>query len=103
MLLRSEEYLSVSKERLEDLDADMDQIRYDLASLQREVTRKTEEKNSIVEQLSLTDYEEIKEQLDNCISWLHAYPEKLQETALRSRIMAFSGMTKSYAQRKICR
>ena len=28
---------------------------------------------------------------------------KLTETALRSRIMAFSGMTKSYAQRKICR
>lgn len=83
MLLRSGEYLSASKERLEDLDADMDQIRYDLASLQREVTRKTEEKNSIVEQLSLTDYEEIKERLDKCISWLHVYPEKLQETVRR--------------------
>ena len=62
----------------------MDQIRYDLTSLQREITRKTEEKYSIEEQLRLTDYEEIKERLDTCISWLRAYPEKLQE-AVRSK------------------
>lgn len=80
MLLRSIGYLSASRERLEDLDADMDQIRYDLGSLQRELAGKTEEKRSIEEQLRLTDYEEIKERLDACISWLRAYPDKLQET-----------------------
>lgn len=83
MMLTCMEYLSASKERLEDLDADMDQIRYDITSLQREIARKTEEKRSIEEQLSLTDYEEIKSRLDECISWLRAYPEKLQETVRR--------------------
>ena len=83
MMLTCMEYLSASKERLEDLDADMDQIRYDITSLQREIARKTEEKRSIEEQLSLTDYEEIKSRLDECISWLRAYPDKLQETVRR--------------------
>lgn len=84
MLLTSIGYLFSLNENLENLDADMDQIRYDLTSLQREITRKTEEKYSIEEQLRLTDYEEIKERLDTCISWLRAYPEKLQE-AVRSK------------------
>lgn len=67
MMLTCMEYLSASKERLEDLDADMDQIRYDITSLQREIARKTEEKRSIEEQLSLTDYEEIKSRLDGVV------------------------------------
>lgn len=79
MILRIKDYLAALNVRLEDLDSDMDQVRYDLASLQREITGKTEEKNSIEEQLKLTDYDDIKERLDTCVSWLQAYPAKLQE------------------------
>ena len=75
MFLRSLEYLKERKEHLEDLDADMEQIRYDLFEIQKEIRRKTEEQTSIQEQLRLTDYEEIKDRLDACIKWLQAYPE----------------------------
>ena len=78
MFLRSLEYLKERQEHLEDLDADMEQIRYDLFEIQKEIRRKTEEQSSIQEQLHLTDYEEIKERLDACISWLQAYPEQLR-------------------------
>ncbi len=77
MFLRSLEYLRERKNHLEDLDADMDQIRYDLSVIQKEIRRKTEEQTSIQEQLRLTDYEEIKERLDACIHWLSEYPERL--------------------------
>lgn len=60
MILRIKDYLAALNVRLEDLDSDMDQVRYDLASLQREITGKTEEKNSIEEQLKLTDYEKCR-------------------------------------------
>lgn len=83
MLLRSMEYLRELKERSEDLDADMDEIRYDISAVQRERTRKTEEKHSIEEQLRLTDYDQIKERLDRCIAWLRAYPEKLKDGVRR--------------------
>ena len=78
MFLRSLEYLKERKEHLEDLDADMEQIRYDLSGIQKEIRRKSEEQMSIQEQLRLTDYEEIKERLDACISWLQEYPERLR-------------------------
>lgn len=78
MFLRSLEYLKERNEHLENLDADMEQIRYDLFEIQKEIRRKTEEQNSIREQLCLTDYKEIKERLDACINWLQAYPEQLR-------------------------
>ena len=78
MYLRSLMYLRERKEHLEDLDADMEQIRYDLQEIQKEIRRKTEEQASIQEQLRLTDYEEIKERLDACINWLQEYPEQLR-------------------------
>ncbi len=78
MFLRSLEYLKERREHLEDLDADMEQIRYDLFEIQKEIRRKTEEQASIQEQLRLTDYEEIKDRLDTCIKWLQEYPERLR-------------------------
>lgn len=75
---RSAENLQHLKIRLEELDEDMEQIRYDLSHAEREMQRKKEEIYSIQEQLRLTDYEEIRERLDQCISWLNSYPEQLR-------------------------
>ena len=83
MFLRSLEALKEREKDLEDLDADMDQIRYDLSLIQKEIRRKTEEQTSIREQLRLTDYEEIKDRLDACIQWLREYPDKLSACASR--------------------
>ncbi len=78
MFLQNLAYLKERKEHLEDLNTDMDQIRYDLSGIQKAIRRKTEEQNSIQEQLRLTDYEQIKDRLDACISWLQEYPEQLR-------------------------
>lgn len=65
-------------ENMENLDADMEQIRYDVRALQKDLEKKKAEYESVTEQLKLTDYEEIKGRLDACIQWLKDYPERLQ-------------------------
>ena len=66
-------------ERMEDLDADMDQIRYDAGNTEKALRADRAEYASVQEQLKLTDYEEIKERLDACVKWLNEYPKKLQD------------------------
>ena len=66
-------------ERMEDLDADMDQIRYDAGNTEKALHADRAEYASVQEQLKLTDYEEIKERLDACVKWLNEYPKKLQD------------------------
>lgn len=65
--------------QIEDLDADMEQIRYDMGIAEQALKRERIEYASVLEQLKLTDYEEIKERLDTCVKWLNEYPEKLQK------------------------
>ena len=79
LFIRSAGYLKERKEHLEDLDIDMEQIRYDIRENEKQVRRKTEEKESILEQLALTDYEAIRERLVKCIEWLNSYPERLEK------------------------
>lgn len=78
MYLRSVQTVKELAQRLEELDQDMDQIRYDLGAVKKELERRKAELFSIREQLKLTDYEQIRERLDQCIVWLRAYPVKLQ-------------------------
>ena len=65
--------------QIEDLEYDMDQIRYDMGSAEQALKREQIEHASVVEQLKLTDYEEIKERLEVCVRWLGEYPENLQK------------------------
>ncbi len=67
------------KERLEDLDADLDQIRYEKNGLEQELRKLETERASVLEQLALTDYEEIRGRLDACLAWLREYPRQLRE------------------------
>ena len=66
------------KERLELLDQELDQIRYEAGSTARELNKEQEEHKSVVRQLELTDYEQIRRKLDECMEWLKNYPERLQ-------------------------
>ena len=79
MLVRSALHLKELEEDKERIDGDLQDIRYDLSSAQRQLGKLTEEHNSIIQQLKLTDYEQIKERLDACIAWLKDYPDKLEE------------------------
>lgn len=66
------------KERLELLDQELDQIRYEAGSTARELNKEREEYKSVVQQLALTDYEQIRRKLDECMEWLKSYPDRLQ-------------------------
>lgn len=71
-------HLEELKERREILDAEMDQIRYEEGSTRRELKKEQEEYDSILRQLELTDYEQIRQKLDECMQWLKDYPQRLQ-------------------------
>lgn len=76
--LQAVAYLKEFDERLEDLDQDMDQIRYDLGNTKRALKNDQAACDSVTEQLKLTGYEQIRQRLDMCIQWLLEYPEKLR-------------------------
>ncbi len=72
-------HLRELEERMKDLDIDLDQIRYDAGNTSRALKRNQEERESILRQLGLTDYEQIKYRLDACVGWLREYPGRLQQ------------------------
>ncbi len=78
LLLQSASYLTALQGKRDDLLADMDQVRYDIRDMERQLRVETEERASIQEQLKLTDYEAIKDRLDQCLLWLNSYPDRLQ-------------------------
>ena len=82
-------------ERQEILDGEMDQIRYEAGGVKKELKKEQEEYDSILRQLELTDYEQIRQKLDECMEWLKDYPERLQscvaeKTQNEERIRALS-------------
>ncbi len=81
MLLRLQQYEKDLTEQMEQIDVDLDDIRYDLAGAKRVLERSREERRSIGEQLKLTDYEQIKERLDACVKWLDEYPGLVKKYA----------------------
>ena len=91
-------------ERQEILDGEMDQIRYEAGSAGRELKKEQEEYDSILRQLELTDYEQIRQKLDECMEWLKDYPERLQscvaeKTQNEERIRALSGQAAQNEER----
>ncbi len=66
------------REQMDNIDSDMEQIRYDITVTEREFKKRKEEYSSVQEQLALTDYEQIKERLDMCVTWLSEYPKRMQ-------------------------
>ncbi len=67
-------YISSQKENLEDLEADLDDIRYELNRIRLKVRESEGYLISIQKQLALTDYEQIKERLDYCVKRLLNLP-----------------------------
>ena len=66
-------------EQLENLEADMEQIRYDISVAERALGKYQKEWESVCEQLKLTDYDQIKDRLDDCVIWLENYPRRSRE------------------------
>jgi uncharacterized protein (TIGR02680 family) len=65
------------EERMKESDDDMDTLKYDLKRIKKSLASLNQEYESVSEQLKLTDYEQIKDRLDECMTWLGDYPEML--------------------------
>ncbi len=75
--------LEVQREETED---DIAETRDELADAERNLQRKQAELDSVLSQLALTDYEEIKERLDACTAWLEDFPQKLEENTEKATV-----------------
>lgn len=77
------EVCDTQKKYLEEVDEDLEQIRYERNQIARSESEKKAALISVMEQLELTDYEEIKERLDDCIKRLLELPSELKESLIR--------------------
>ncbi|MDF2472328.1 MAG: hypothetical protein K0R21_110 [Anaerocolumna sp.] len=66
--------------QIEDLEADLDDIRYELNMQQRKIRETGGKLEACTKQLELTNYSQIKDQLDFCIMRLLALPKEKEET-----------------------
>lgn len=76
--------LANAREQMENTDADMEEIRYELSGIRQRIQKEKMELSSILEQLALTNYEEIKEQLNQCLNRLAQIPAEV-EHSIRER------------------
>ena len=77
------------EEYLEDIDQDLDDIRYELGGIQRNRKALTASLTSVAEQLKLTDYEKIQARLNYCLERLSSLPgEKEESVREKSRLDA---------------
>lgn len=73
------------QELMEDIDADLDEIRYEKGRLGKKVQELEAGLYSIREQLKLTDYEQIKERLDFCLERLNRLPEEKKDAVEKAQ------------------
>lgn len=64
------------RQYLEDIEQDLDDIRYESGRIQKKLKDTKGLYQSVLEQIALTNYEEIKEQLDHCVTRLSAIPKE---------------------------
>ena len=72
------------QERLDALEEDLDNLRYECGKAARKMKELEGSLNSIREQLKLTDYEQIRARLDHCIERLRMLPQE-RETSVRQQ------------------
>lgn len=67
-------YVTDQSEYIEEIEADLEAIRYDLSRILQKIRELAALLDSVKTQLEMTDYEEIKERLDYCIKQLEVLP-----------------------------
>lgn len=84
-------YVESQKEYAEEIEQDLDDIRYDLNKLSLRIKELEGFLSSVRKQLELTDYEEIKERLDFCVKRLARLPDEREESVGRQRELKKEG------------
>ena len=72
------------KAAMDDIDADLDDIRYEKGRIAKKYQELEASLYSIREQLKLTDYEQVKERLDYCLERLAKLPSEKEDAARKS-------------------
>ncbi|NLT48132.1 MAG: TIGR02680 family protein [Clostridiales bacterium] len=80
--LQAQELVNNLSEKLEDIDGDLDGILYDKTKIERRLSEEQKKLIKCNEQLSLSDYEEIKQQLDHCLTRLMEIPQEKEKTVV---------------------
>lgn len=70
----------ISQEYLEEIDRDIDDILYEIGMVSGKLKTLQHIRDSIQKQLSLTNYESIKEQLDYCMERLEQIPKEKEKS-----------------------
>lgn len=83
-ILQIVERLIILEEQKESLLEDMDNLQYDINIVDRKLKESKITHNNLTEQLKLSDYEEIKRELDECIKILREIPDKKIQAARKS-------------------
>ncbi|MFA5635638.1 MAG: TIGR02680 family protein [Anaerovoracaceae bacterium] len=78
--LQVQELLNNLGEKLEDIDGDLDEILYDKNKIERRLSGEEQKLSKCDEQLAMSNYEEIKEQLDHCLTRLMEVPQEKDQT-----------------------
>ncbi len=79
------------REHLEEIEQDLDDVRYELGRIRHRVEESERLLASIRMQLSLTDYEQIRERLDTCMKRLAALPAERDACVQRKAGLAKDG------------
>lgn len=83
-LIQNLENLNMLKENKLALEEDMDNISYDITSNRRKTAETQNLYQNCLEQLNLSDYQQIKQEIDDCIRMLNEIPQTIKEEAKRS-------------------
>ena len=68
--------ISVTLEQKDQIEADLDDLLYDINNLSNKTERASMVLNNLKEQLTYTNYEEIKEEINRCLQLLDEIPKK---------------------------
>ncbi len=83
------EQISIQKNHMEEVECDLDDIRYELGQIEQSRRMIAESLASVLEQLKLTDYSAVKERLDHCVLRLQQIPaERDACVGKRARLQA---------------
>lgn len=73
--------LAAIEETLESILDDLDEIRYEIGTLEKREREKSGEHAAVLKQLAMTGYEEIRERLDHCIRRIKEIPGEKEQAA----------------------
>lgn len=94
-LLQIVSLMQNAERRKEEIDTDIDELRYDLSRIELRVKQNQEKKNSLSEQLQISGFEDIEKEINNCIEELSRLPKDIKfniekKTKLSSELINIS-------------